>query len=128
MNLNENILRMPVWKAFVCILLIITGTSFLMEEILSHTVFHIFDKFIMKMEKDKYEDRNDLDEIDAFEQHRNCQTYQELLLKEKFLAEKSAPDAWDKNDVEEKRNEVKWAVKSEHFSIAKCEKEIGHKK
>ena len=91
-NLKETILKMPAWKAFVFILFIVFGMSVTFEVILSHTIFHVFDRALAKFESDKKADLVDLDDMDKSEQRDFCDKYKLLIEEKEDLAKRSSDE------------------------------------
>lgn len=130
-NLKESILNMPTWKAGICILLIMFGMSAIFEIILSHTIFHVFDRMIVKFEKQNKEDIEDLDDIAKSEQIEYCDKYK-WLQEEKAFLEKSDPAtpgySFDKNTIQIHEQDINFAIKQHHFNLRKCEEKLKSEK
>jgi len=123
-NLKEAILKMPAWKAFVFILFILFGMSVIFEVILSHTVFHVFDKALQKFESDKKEDLADLDDMDKSEQRDYCDKYKLLIEEKSNLAKRSSNEfSYDFafNAMQSHEEDINFAIKQNYFNLKKCE-------
>lgn len=125
MSIKENILNMPAWKAFVCALLIIFTIGVVFEEILAHTVFHVIDRMIVKMEVDK---QDDIDDLNDMNQRSACDQYKELLRGKEKLAKRSASDIsspdYDLLDVKRLETYVSNDIKNHNLNLSKCQKWI----
>ena len=131
MNMKDTILKMPAWKAAICVLLLMLGIGVIFETILVHTVFHLFDRVLLKMDAEKKDDIADLDSISQQEQQGFCEKYQHLLeeksrLANRTLQEKEAPDVdlWFMQDHE---NQINNAIKQHHLNLALCKKKLKSK-
>ncbi len=128
MNIKENVLKMPAWKALICLILIIFSMGIAFEEILSHTVFHVLDRMILKMENEKNDDLKDMDDISKSEQQENCKKYQ-WLLEEKAELQKQAiqghraadMDYWTMQLHEE---DINFAMEHHQLNLAQCMKSL----
>lgn len=124
MNLKESILNMPAWKAGVCVLLIILGISAVFEVILSHTVFHVFDRMIEKFDKEKNADVADMDDMEKSEQRDYCDQYKRMLEEKNNLAKRSPSEfSYDfaKNTLHSHEKDIQFAIKQHYFNLKKCE-------
>lgn len=128
MNIKENILKTPAWKAFVCLILIMFSLGVVLEEILSHTVFHVFDRMILKMENEKIADLNDMDDISKSEQQENCKKYQ-WLLEEKASLQKRPPRDKNQPDVDywfmqDHERAINFAIEHHQLNLDQCKKSL----
>ncbi len=128
MNIKKNILKMPAWKAFICLILIMFGLGVVLEEILSHTVFHVFDRMILKMENEKIADSNDMDDISKSEQQENCKKYQ-WLLEEKADLRKRETQGQKASDIDYwsmqlHEKDINFAIEHHQLNLAQCEKSL----
>ena len=128
MNIKENILKMPAWKAFVCLILIMFSLGIVLEEILSHTVFRVFDRMLLKMENEKTADLNDMDDISKSEQHENCKKYQWLLEEKTDLRRRAAKgqraadmDYWS---MQLHEKDINFAIEHHQLNLAQCKKSL----
>lgn len=127
MGIKENILKMPVWKAGLCVLLFMFGMSIVVETVLSHTVFHVFDRMIAKFEVENKEDMKDLDDMGISEQRDYCEKYRSLLEEKKNIATRSKSDfSYDfaYNTMTGHESEIKSGIDHHQFNLAKCQKEL----
>lgn len=126
-NFKKSILEMPVWKGFVCVFLIVFGISVTFEIILSHTVFHVFDRALEKFELDKKSDLADLDDMDKSEQQDYCDKYK-LLIEEKADLAKRSPNEFSYdfafNTMQSHEKDISFAIKQHYFNLKKCEATI----
>ena len=135
-TIKETILNMPAWKAGICVLLIMFGMSLLFEVILSHTIFHVFDRAIVKFEQIDKEDKEDLDDIAKREQIEYCNKYKSLQ-KEKALYAKqqhekrpypNLPDVdFDKFVINDHEIELNMAIKQHNFNLRKCQEKLNRR-
>lgn len=124
MNLKESILNMPAWRAGVCVLLIILGISAVFEVILSHTVFHVFDRMIEKFDKEKNADVADMDDVEKSEQRDYCDQYKRTLEEKDNLAKRNPSEfSYDfaKNTLHSHEKDIQFAIKQHYFNLKKCE-------
>lgn len=128
MNIKESLLKMPAWKAFACLILLMFGFGIVFEEIVAHTVFHVFDRMIFKMEKEKIDDLNDIDDIRKSEQEDNCNKY-EWILEQKANFRKQELEGTPKSDidyrfVEEDEREINFSIAHHQFNLEQCNKTL----
>lgn len=131
MRIKEKILKMPVWKAAVSLLILIFCLFFIVEEILVHTVFHVINSMMVSFEKEDQDDIDDMNDWGSSRQVTYCNQYK-ALVNEKLNLEK-----WDKNDelypsrVSEMKNhqlDVDDSIKYFNFNVEKCKKSLKDKK
>ena len=124
MSIRENILKMPAWKALVCSILLMFSLGIVIEEILAHSVFQMFDRIILKMENDKTADLSDMDDIGKSEQQEYCKKYQWLIeekavLIKRISEEKKSPDM-DYMTMQIHEKEINFAIEHHQFNLTKC--------
>jgi hypothetical protein len=129
--MRETILKMPVWKAAICVFILMFGTGVVFEVILVHTIFHFFDRILFKMEVQKQEDIDDMDDIAKSEQRDYCEKYQLLLEEKARLAkrtseEKESPDMdyWFMQDHE---RQIQFAIAHHQLNLTRCLKTLNQK-
>lgn len=128
MNMREKILKMPVWKALICLILIMFSLGIVFEEILSHTVFHVFDRMILKMENEKNADLDDMDDIGKSEQQENCKKYQ-WLLEEKADLRKREMEGQRASDMDYwtmqlHEYDINFSIEHHRLNLAQCKKSL----
>lgn len=69
MSMKRKILNMPAWKAMLCVLFLLFSFGVMFEEVLAHTIFHMFDRVITSMEIQKIEDLADLNDTSFNDTH-----------------------------------------------------------
>jgi len=126
MNIKENILKMPAWKALICLILIIFSMGIAFEEILSHTVFRVLDRMILKMENEKTDDIKDMDDISKSEQQENCKKYQ-WLSEEKAELQKQANQGQRAADMDYwtmqlHEKDIDFAIEHHQLDLTQCKK------
>jgi hypothetical protein len=131
MNIKNKMLKMPVWKAAICILIFGISFSILIEEILIHTVFHVFDRMIVRMENAKKDDVADMDDMDKAEQRDNCREYKELLDEKEQFVKSSPTDNFDDNFnadlIKEHQWKIDFAIKNHALNLKLCKEAIKSK-
>jgi hypothetical protein len=131
MNIKNKMLKMPVWKAAICILIFGISFSILIEEILIHTVFHVFDRMIVRMENAKKDDVADMDDMDKAEQRDNCREYKELLDEKEQFVKSSPADNFDENFkadlIKEHQWKIDFAIKNHALNLELCKEAIKSK-
>jgi hypothetical protein len=124
MHIKNYFLTIPAWKAGVYVLFLVFGISVIFEIVLSHTIFHVFDRMIVKFEQQKKEDVEDLDDISKSEQIDYCHKYKWLKEEKEFLS-KSDPSTpgydFNKDTILSHEKDIQFAIKNHQFNLEKCE-------
>ncbi len=130
-NLKVSILNMPAWKACICILFILFGLSVIFEVVLSHTIFHVFDRMIANFEKIDQGDKEDLDDIAKSEQAEYCDEYKRLQEEKEFEAKQEAinpSDTFNRRFYIAHEDEINRAIQHHFFNLRKCQEELQRQK
>jgi hypothetical protein len=124
MRMKETILKMPAWKAAVVALLLMFSMGVVIEEIFIHTVFHVFDRMIIKMGKEQKEDIDDMDDMDKHQQAEYCNDYQMLLKEKADLAKRSQNEfSYDfaYNLMKDHDRNIKFAITHHYLNLSRCQ-------
>ena len=127
MSMKESILKMPAWKAAVVALLLMFSIGIAVEEIFIHTVFHVFDRMIFKMEKEQKEDIDDMNDMDKHQQAEYCNDYKMLLKEKADLAKRSQNEfSYDfaYNLMKDHDSNIKFAITHHYLNLARCQKTL----
>jgi hypothetical protein len=127
MNMKEKVLKMPVWKAAVCVLVFLFAIGTIFETVLVHSVFHFFDRIIFKMEIQKKEDLTSLDDTAQHEQNGFCEKYKEIEMRKSFLGKRDASNSFDYKMLDDDEDQIKFGLQHHQFNLAKCQRFLKRK-